>query len=180
MKNLFNITKEERSRISNLHESAIKKELMMEQPYVVDKSNWDEFSCVMNHPKAKKAQMSDGTTAFYIGNETFYNNGRKRLSDGTMTNYSCSDEIFAKSTTPDSTETQDTLSQTPSKPKQSLYSYVKEAQRLIGMPESEQDGKFGPDTLKALQSFIENLKSGSGKSVENMDITGSVGSSDVA
>ena len=177
MKNLFNITKEERSRISNLHESAIRHEFLMEQPYVIDKSSWDKFPCVMNYKGAKKTQLKDGSTAFFIGKEVYYNNGRKKLENGTMSNYSCNDEIFTQSvSSPAAAETQTT---TPVK--KSLSDYVKEAQKLIGMPESEQDGKFGAKTLQALQDFIgKNKGEETPSSVETMDTTGSVATPNVA
>lgn len=153
MKRLFTINQEERNRISNLHESAIKKEILSEQPFMGDMEKWKNFPCVMRHKGAKRTQMSDGTFAFEINGDYYYNNGRKKMSDGTRSNYSCNDEIFQsveKSTSPSTSQN------VPSK--QPLSYYVKEAQKLIGMPEEEQDGKFGPDTLKAMQSFIEKLK----------------------
>jgi hypothetical protein len=177
MKRIFEVSQEERKRISNLHESAIRNEFLMEQPYVTDKSNWDKFPCVMSYKGAKKTQLKDGSTAFFIGKEVYYNNGRKKLENGTMSNYSCNDEIFTQSvSTPAATETQTT---TPVK--KSLSNYVKEAQKLIGMPESEQDGKFGPKTLQALQDFIgKNKGAETPASVETMDTTGSVVTPDVA
>ena len=154
MKRLITISQEERNRISNLHESAIKKEILFEQPFIGDMEKWKNFSCVMNHKDAQRARLSDGTFAFRIGGDVYYNNGRKMMSDGTMTNYSCNDEIFkSEEEILEPTVTQEVPS------KQPLSYYVKEAQKLIGMPEEEQDGKFGPDTLKAMQSFIEKLKS---------------------
>ena len=39
----------------------------------------------------------------------------------------------------------------PTKP---LTYYMREAQKLLNMPEEEQDGKFGKDSLKALQDLI--------------------------
>lgn len=35
-----------------------------------------------------------------------------------------------------------------------LYYYMKEAQKLLNMPEAEQDGKFGKNSLQALKDFI--------------------------
>lgn len=174
MKRTLNITQEERNRISNLHESAIKKEILFEQPLIGDIGQWNKFPCVMNHKGAVKVKLSNGTFAFKIGDDYYYNNGRKKMADGTMVNYSCNDEIFQKPK-PAPTETQNT---TPVK--QPLSTYVKEAQKLIGMPESEQDGKFGPKTLQALRDFIEKTKGGeTSKPVENMDVIGSVESPDV-
>lgn len=153
MKRLITISQEERNRISNLHESAIKKEILSEQPFMGDMEKWKNFPCVTNHKGAQRTKLPDGTFTFKIGGDYYYNNGRKQMSDGTRTNYSCDDEIFQsekKSVSPSPSQ------EVPSK--QPLSYYVREAQKLIGMPEEEQDGKFGPDTLKAMQSFIEKLK----------------------
>ena len=40
--------------------------------------------------------MKDGTTAYNVGGVFYYNNGRKKLADGTMANYSCTTEFRTK------------------------------------------------------------------------------------
>jgi hypothetical protein len=56
---------------------------------------WEKnFPCVVNYPKSQQKDLSDGTTVYVIGDEMYFNNGRKRTADGRMVNYSCDDEIF--------------------------------------------------------------------------------------
>jgi hypothetical protein len=170
MKKSLSISNEERNRISKLHESAIKREIISEQPYIADMGKWEKFPCVMQHKDAKRAKLSDGTFAFFIGKDVYYNNGRKKLADGTMANYSCNDEIFKSSAPVEvSPETPAEVSPetTSTTTKQPLSYYVKEAQKLIGMPESEQDGKFGPKTLEALQNFLSKINSAEKTSTED-------------
>lgn len=51
------------------------------------------YSCVPTQKGATLAKLNDGTTAYKIGEVTYYNTGRKKLADGTMTNYSCTSEF---------------------------------------------------------------------------------------
>jgi hypothetical protein len=39
------------------------------------------FSCVPNHPRANQSKMSNGSFAFNIDGEFYYNNGRKKTKD---------------------------------------------------------------------------------------------------
>jgi murein DD-endopeptidase MepM/ murein hydrolase activator NlpD len=61
----------------------------------------------------------------------------------------------------DTTKTNKKVSNEPSKvtsseiiPMKPLSYYMREAQKLLNMPEEEQDGKFGKDSLKALKDLI--------------------------
>lgn len=51
------------------------------------------FICVTKQPGAKSYKLKDGTTAYNVGGIFYYNNGRKKLADGTMSNYSCTTEF---------------------------------------------------------------------------------------
>ena len=51
---------------------------------------WAKYPCIPSNPQAKPANMPDGSTAYIIGGEVFYNNGRKKKADGTMVSYNCS------------------------------------------------------------------------------------------
>ena len=55
------------------------------------------FSCVSNHPRAKESKMSNGSFAFNIDGEFYYNNGRKKTKDGKMVSFTCNDAIFKTS-----------------------------------------------------------------------------------
>jgi len=50
---------------------------------------WYNFPCVPIEPTSKGSSMSNGSTVFVIGKEVFYNNGRMKKEDGTMTDYHC-------------------------------------------------------------------------------------------
>ena len=57
-------------------------------------TNWSKkYSCVVNFEGAEKVERSDGTTAYIINGDAFFNNGR-RSKDGKMVNYSCEDPMF--------------------------------------------------------------------------------------
>ena len=52
------------------------------------------YSCVPKHPNAKKVTLGDGSTAYTIWGLTYYNNGKRAVSNKTSTNYSCNDMMF--------------------------------------------------------------------------------------
>lgn len=49
------------------------------------------YSCVTTQPGAKAVKMSNGSTAYLVGQIYYYANGRKKLADGTMANYTCAE-----------------------------------------------------------------------------------------
>jgi hypothetical protein len=51
------------------------------------------YSCVPSQPGATPAKLSNGSTAYLVGQIYYYANGRKKLADGTMGSYSCSTEF---------------------------------------------------------------------------------------
>jgi len=51
------------------------------------------FICATQQPGAKAYRLKDGTTAYNVGGIFYYNNGRKKLTDGTMGSYSCATEF---------------------------------------------------------------------------------------
>lgn len=50
---------------------------------------WYNFPCVPLEPNSKGSQMSNGSTVFVIGKEVFYNNGRMKKEDNTMSDFYC-------------------------------------------------------------------------------------------
>lgn len=50
-------------------------------------------SCVPSQNGATPVKLNDGSTAYKIGEIYYYSNGRKKLADGTMANYSCDKEF---------------------------------------------------------------------------------------
>jgi hypothetical protein len=56
-------------------------------------SAWEGFPCVVNHPKAVKKTMPNGTYMYEIDSITYYSNGRKSSPQGNV-NYTCEDPEF--------------------------------------------------------------------------------------
>jgi hypothetical protein len=109
---------------------------------------WANYPCIPQNPQAKRGQMSNGSTVFTIGQEVFYNNGRKKKADGTMVNYVCPSSgggnVAPKTTTPAKTTT--------GTPKTALsQSNVKQVQKLVGVAET---GVFDTATAKAVRTKL--------------------------
>ena len=119
----------EKNRFKQLIESTIgnSKPLLTEQ-------DWSKFTCVTGFAGAQQTTLSDGSISYTINGLTYYNNGRKQMADGTMVNYTCNDPEFKQAST--------------------TGNPVQQAQALLGMEQSEQDGKFGPKTLQALKTKL--------------------------
>jgi hypothetical protein len=99
------------------------------------------FSCVTKQPGAKASTLKDGTTAYNIGGIFYYNNGRKKLADGTMANYSCNTEFKSNANTQQRRVKRNSgLSQRFSKSTQSL---------------GIQNGKMDVDTLQKILASLE-------------------------
>lgn len=54
------------------------------------------YSCVTTQPGVKAVKLSDGSTRYLLGQTYYYNNGRKKLADGTIASYSCSTEFKSR------------------------------------------------------------------------------------
>jgi hypothetical protein len=57
-------------------------------------SPYSKFPCVEKHSKAVKGKDVGGNDIYTINGVVYYGNGRKRLSNGTMANYTCNDPEF--------------------------------------------------------------------------------------
>ena len=57
-----------------------------------------KVSCVTTQPGVKSYKTKDGSIVYILGQVVYYVNGRKKLSDGTMGNYSCSTEFKTPNT----------------------------------------------------------------------------------
>jgi hypothetical protein len=55
---------------------------------------WVNFPCVTGNKNAVKGKLTNGSIAYTMNKVTYYSNGRKRLSDGTMANFTCNDVEF--------------------------------------------------------------------------------------
>ena len=55
---------------------------------------YSKFKCVTKHRKAVKGKDVNGNDIYTINGVVYYGNGRKRLSNGTMANYTCNDPEF--------------------------------------------------------------------------------------
>lgn len=63
-----------------------------------DKEGWDNYPCVVNHSEAQKEALNDGSIAYKLNGEVFFNNGRKEDKEGKMVSYSCEDSMFSNLT----------------------------------------------------------------------------------
>ena len=96
------------------------------------------FICATQQPGAKAYKLKDGTTAYNVGGIFYYNNGRKKLADGTMSNYSCTTEF--KTNTVNRQKRNSGLAQR----------FAKSTQ-LLGI----QNGKMNVDTLQKILTSLE-------------------------
>ena len=139
MKQLYFLDEEEKNRILNLHESATKRHYLGEQTKPtqaeLDKreARWKtDLKCVPIQG-AKKIDRKDKTTAYQIGDIIYYNTGRKKLKDGTMTNYSCTTEFKTGVSTEDKAKkVQQYRQQIITK----TSDITKQIQKLLGLPET--------------------------------------------
>jgi hypothetical protein len=161
MKKLYFLDEEEKQRILNIHESATKRQYLSEQetspfgntspmdnlnplspknliPGLKREDNWKTtYSCVPSQG-VKPTKLSDGSTKYLINGVTYYNNGRKKLANGTMTGYTCSTEFKDKST-PNSPSSQDKAKKIQQYKQQVVTKTsdtTKQIQKLLGLPET--------------------------------------------
>jgi hypothetical protein len=99
------------------------------------------FSCATQQPGAKAYKLKDGTTAYNVGGIFYYNNGRKKLADGTMANYSCKTEFKSNS---------DTQQRRVKRNSGLAQRFAKSAQSL-----GIQNGKMNVDTLQKILASLE-------------------------
>jgi hypothetical protein len=109
---------------------------------------WNNYQCVINHPNAKQVKNPSGSIVYTINGETYFNNGRKRLADGTMMNYTCNDEIFKVQT---KTETDGTGGLKGGQENPNV-TRIKDLQTKVGV--EKVDGILGPKTLKAIMDKL--------------------------
>lgn len=109
-----------------------------------------EYSCISNHSEAQKVSLSDGSIAYKLNGEVFYNNGRKKDKEGKMVNYSC-DQLQKKGQ-------EDQVSAVEPQKGGDQVSAV-EPQKERGMNATQRiqqelgvtvDGKVGPETINAM------------------------------
>lgn len=101
MKNLFHINESEKDRILSIHRESTKRQYLNEQGGGANTNEFAKFPCVTKHPKAKSEKMTNGSIAYNINGTYYYSNGRKKLPNGTMVNYTCNDSEFkAKPSSP--------------------------------------------------------------------------------
>jgi len=63
---------------------------------LTSRDKWAKYPCVTRYSGVKETVLKDGSIAYEIGNETYYDNGRKSTPKGNA-NYSCDDQIFKQS-----------------------------------------------------------------------------------
>lgn len=84
----YNVTQDEIKKSNELNKKVAPEELTKREEL------WKTtYSCAPSQPGAKEIKLKDGTTSYLVGQIYYYNNGRKKLADGTIKNYSCSTEF---------------------------------------------------------------------------------------
>jgi hypothetical protein len=142
MNNRFLISEEEKQSILNKHINATKKQYLTEQ---------ETSNPVPNIPGFPTT--SSLTNNQIIGSEKGYGPrtpeyANKLASQGWTANSK------PQQTTQNTEQNKTTNNTTKTISTGTWGSYVKEAQKLLGMSATEQDGKFGPDTLAALKAKL--------------------------
>ena len=114
---------------------------------VKEKSNktWLNFSCVTSHQEAKKTTMKYGSTYYTINGVEYYNNGTKKLADGTKVNFTCDDPEFKTKTS----------GAVKSGGGQNLSPRIKTVQKQIGVGES---GSINQETIDTLYNKLSTNK----------------------
>lgn len=127
------ISEEEKQRILNSHVNATKKHYLIEN---------DPFNLSQPQPQLSNQQIALNKGYGPVSVEYADQLASRGWTDPTPSQKT--QNIAQNNTQNKSTQTKTTT--TPS--------YVKQAQILLGMPANEQDGKFGPKTLAALQAKL--------------------------
>ena len=99
------------------------------------------YKCVTLQPGAKTGKMNDGSTKYFVGDVTYFNNGRKLLPGQTSTvPYTCA-EFKSNAPVVDRKKVN----------QQNLVARLKQTQKNIGVPES---GALDVATLQAILNKI--------------------------
>ena len=144
-----------------------------------DKEGWDNYPCVVNHSEAQKVALNDGSIAYKLNGEAFFNNGRKKDKEGKMVSYSCEDSMFSNLT---DTEVQKIIKEATSL----ITEASEDIESLYDDPGYWKDWKSGLDDseIRAVKATFggtdEELKTfGLGKMNKTKDDSGKIQYSDV-
>ena len=144
-----------------------------------DKEGWDNYPCVVNHSEAQKEALNDGSIAYKLNGEVFFNNGRKKDKEGKMVSYSCEDSMFSNLT---DTEVQKIIKEATSL----ITEASEDIESLYDDPGYWKDWKSGLDDseIRAVKATFggtdEELKTfGLGKMNKTKDDSGKIQYSDV-
>jgi len=143
------------------------------------KEGWDNYPCVVNHSEAQKVALNDGSIAYKLNGEAFFNNGRKKDKEGKMVSYSCEDSMFSNLT---DTEVQKIIKEATSL----ITEASEDIESLYDDPGYWKDWKSGLDDseIRAVKATFggtdEELKTfGLGKMNKTKDDSGKIQYSDV-
>lgn len=126
-------------KVSNI-EIVLRSENNSSQDTNTTENGWpSDLSCVSSYPDAQQITLKDGSIAYKINNEFYYNTKRKKDQNGTMVNYSCNDEIFRQSS-----GQQNTGGTTTNTGGSSSGNLTKQIQKTLGIPET---GKMDQETI---------------------------------
>jgi hypothetical protein len=142
MNNRFLISEEEKQSILNKHINATKKQYLTEQETSTPVPNIPGVTTTSSVTNNQKIAMEKG-----YGPRTT-EDANKLASQGWP------EKSKPQQTTQNTEQNKTTNNTTKTINTGTLGSYVKEAQKLLGMSATEQDGKFGPKTLAALKAKL--------------------------
>lgn len=130
--------------------------------------DWTSYPCVVSLAKSKGVKI-DINGAYLIDNFRYFANGRKGdLTTKTMSNYTCDDPEFQTQQTPDNTQDTGQNTQNSNKPtytvcpeeapvkkgcKNQIVRNVQRCLRDKHQMSLKDDGKFGPETERALMKL---------------------------
>jgi hypothetical protein len=106
----------------------------------------DKFACVPSHPNAQARDLNDGSTAYMINGDIYYNSGRKKVKTGGMVNYSCEDEVFKGGG-----NTGQDITKSSGSTNTGLTEYTKRIQKLLNI---DQTGVMDQKTINAAYNTL--------------------------
>jgi len=153
MKNLFIINEDERNRILNLHETATKGQYLNEQPL----TNQSPFTPNPTTVSDSSVNIAPNPSAATPKPKNIVQATYEKYKDKVSVGNCPSGQVFSypqNKCVPTSSSEATAGTTEPKKTGGYGVDYIKQAQKLLGLSEKEQDGKFGPKTLEALKTKL--------------------------
>lgn len=107
-------------------------------------TGWEKYPCVTKLKGATIEKLSDNSTAYKKDGVIYYNNGRKKLANNTMANYTCNDPEFKSATT----------TQQPYKHAKSLQSVQSKLKEIDPNFTSTETSKMDQSTINKIMELL--------------------------